>query len=731
MRRGEILAPVGTPEMMEAAVAAGADAVYLAGKDFGARAYARNFTDQELSTLILQAHARGMKVYLTLNVLIKESEMEAALAAARSYYEMGADALILQDLGLLDRLKGAVPGMELHASTQVSLYDAYGVLGAEELGFDRVVIARETPLKEIANIKDKTDLPLEVFVHGSLCVCVSGQCLISSFAGGRSGNRGRCAQPCRKKHRIRLGDRTFPEDTYLSPSDLASRQEIWKLADLGVESFKIEGRMKKPEYVYETVRYYRQILDEGYAEDNLAEVSNRSFTKGFLFGDFGVNYAERKETVGTPVGTIQQGKKTLLCFNTNCQEGDYLILTTDKGKKLPLTLTEDYRKGQKLPLSGYSDVPSGQPVYRVYRESLRTDREEAYENRPRIPVDFKASFLTGQPASLTAKSGEKTVRVQGDVVDVARKNPLDPQLVRAQLERLGQTEYVLRDLSLHLSDDAFLPKSALNHLRTQAVEALAGVEAKDRSFVYRHRQKRSYQKRKPVFTLETDRFEEGRDYSSYQRVYSESTEALKRFHELGLTTYFLPPRLADEAKREETKQRLEKALPYIDGISCYDLGDVFFFRTYEKPLHIESSIGMMNQDALNFWGEEVTSLSLSQEMTLSEMRELSFPKPVEVLYSGPVVEMLLRHCPASAIRGCVDETRCESCPFGRGFYLEDEFTSRYVKQVSGVRFLYGKRIEAEAFYPQFQEMGIAMLRVVDRQIPDTGISQGHYLKGIE
>ena len=265
----ELLAPAGSMETFRAVINAGADAVYLGGGRFGARAYADNFTEEELLSAIDYAHIHGRKVYLTVNTLFKERELtEDLYSYLLPYYKQGLDAVIIQDMGAFQMVREAFPGLSIHTSTQMTVTNRYGAAMMKEMGADRVVTAREMSLTEIRDIRDHVDIEIESFVHGALCYCYSGQCLLSSMLGGRSGNRGRCAQPCRlsyevfdeKKHPVKTGKKE--RDIYiLSPKDLCTVSMIPDLIENGVDSFKIEGRMKKAEYAAGVVSVYRKYID--------------------------------------------------------------------------------------------------------------------------------------------------------------------------------------------------------------------------------------------------------------------------------------------------------------------------------------------------------------------------------------------------------------------------------------------------------------------------------------
>ena len=261
----ELLAPAGSFTALKAALANGADAVYLGGKTFSARAFADNFTLEDIAKAVELAHFWQAKVYVAVNTLIDDEEMTSAVFYASELYQLGVDAVIVQDLGLLDILRQALPNLSIHASTQMSIHNAPGCQLVKEMGLERVILARELSFMDIKLLREATDIGLEVFVHGALCICYSGQCLFSSMVGGRSGNRGRCAQPCRMAYQL-INDQGTPIEVeqkgkyLLSPKDLIGYPQIAKLAELNMDAWKIEGRMKKPEYVATVSRVYRRVL---------------------------------------------------------------------------------------------------------------------------------------------------------------------------------------------------------------------------------------------------------------------------------------------------------------------------------------------------------------------------------------------------------------------------------------------------------------------------------------
>ncbi|MBQ9478209.1 MAG: U32 family peptidase, partial [Selenomonadaceae bacterium] len=364
----ELLAPVGSAEALRAAVNAGADAVYLAGKSFGARAFANNFSNDELAVAIKYAHLHGVDVHVTVNTIVADDEFAALDEYLLELGRLNVDALIIQDLGVAARARTLIPHIPRHASTQMTIHNIEGVRAAEELGFDRVVLARELSLNEIRSIVADTDIEIEVFVHGALCVCTSGQCLMSSMIGARSGNRGRCAQPCRLPYDLIADDgSTVDAGKYiLSPKDLNGIDRLPALIDAGVSSLKIEGRMKRAEYVAIVVETYRRAIDRCLARPNefeptveehrrLAQIFNRDFTTAYLDGKIDRDMISDKKpnNRGLPVGrvTAVDARSVTLKATEEINLGDQIEIWIKVGGRINFTVEKIKRRGDLVTIN--------------------------------------------------------------------------------------------------------------------------------------------------------------------------------------------------------------------------------------------------------------------------------------------------------------------------------------------------------------------------------------------
>ena len=348
MKKPELLSPAGNMECLKAAIEGGCDAVYLGGLHFGARAYSPNFSDEEIIEAINYAHLYGVKIYVTVNTMITEELVKPFIKYIDFLHKNNVDAIIIQDIGMIDYLRKTYPNLEIHVSTQAHIHNLEGVKFIESLGLKRVVLARETNIELIKKIKEQTNIELEVFVHGALCISYSGECLMSSLIGGRSGNKGTCAQSCRMKYAFTHEGKKINKDDYLlSTKDLNTLNNIDKLIDIGVDSLKIEGRMKSKEYVYLVTKLYRKAIDsyinnnkiEIKEEDiiNLKKIFNRNYTKGFLFNEDNNNFVNqfRPNHIGVEIGRVISSKngfvKIRLTDNISLKDGIRILDDEDYG----------------------------------------------------------------------------------------------------------------------------------------------------------------------------------------------------------------------------------------------------------------------------------------------------------------------------------------------------------------------------------------------------------------
>ncbi|NLB42816.1 MAG: U32 family peptidase, partial [Clostridiales bacterium] len=502
----ELLAPAGSWEAMVAAIQNGADAIYMGGAKFNARRQASNFDNEALRKAVEYAHLYGVRVYITLNTLIKEKEWEELKAFIPVLEEYRVDGVIVQDIGVAGYIAQNHPNLFLHASTQMTIHQLEGVQLLEEMGFDRVIFARELSLNELKFISDNSDMELETFVHGALCVSYSGQCLMSSMLGGRSGNRGMCAQPCRLAYTLNKDiDPNAQQIYHLSTKDISTIDLLDEILAAGVSSFKLEGRMKRPEYVAVVTREYRKALDSiletGKFQDleaskqELEQIFNRGgFSKGYYYGTDHSNLtaSEKPNHWGTYLGTIAKVDRGMVWLNLeeDLEIGDGIEFWSQnqgssnrenkgqavssilfKGKQVDLGI-----KGQLVRISSSIRPESGTKVYRTSKASQLRIAKESFQNPYGRTIPISANVTTkidGNPILVFRDTqGLEGKAVGEQAVQKAMNRALARQTLWEQLGRLGDTAFELQTLEWDGDDNVFLPVSVLNQLRRDATEDL-------------------------------------------------------------------------------------------------------------------------------------------------------------------------------------------------------------------------------------------------------------------
>jgi len=514
----ELLAPAGSMEALKAALNAGADAVYLGGKQFSARHYAANFNIWELKEAVDYAHLRGVKVYVTVNTLIKDCELENVAEYLFLLYKIGVDAVLVQDVGVAAMARELVPDLNLHASTQMTIHNLEGVLWALKLGFKRVVLARELALDEIKNIAqnlNEKEIELEIFAHGALCYSYSGQCLLSSVIGGRSGNRGMCAQPCRKPYKLLRGRRdrygrpletmvTRTNGRYLqSTRDLALYSHLDQIIKSPIDSIKIEGRMRSPEYVAIVVNIYRKAINSiaqgkwvPSDEDikNLKLAFNRGFTRGYILGARGKTLMghDRPDNRGLYIGEVinyeDNHKKALIKLKNQfrLQKGDGLVLISPKAGDVHYADDEKYIVViQKSPsvnedniqLTIKKPLKPGAKVYLTREKAIKDKIKEVITTTKQfpspVPIDLSLTWLNdGTPViqGCFSGAGNQPLKIQFNAEFQMKKaisQPLKRKQIEAQLRRTGGTPFKIRKINMDYPGDLFTPLGKLNHFRRE------------------------------------------------------------------------------------------------------------------------------------------------------------------------------------------------------------------------------------------------------------------------
>ena len=670
----ELLAPAGDEKALVAAVQNGADAVYLGTGAFNARRNAANFDGDALDRAVAYCHARGVRVHVTLNTLVTPGELPALYDAVDAIDRSGADAVIVQDLGVARAVGRRAPRLQRHASTQMAVHNRQGVAFLARNGFDRAVLARELTFSEMAECAVQ-GIEIETFVHGALCVACSGQCLMSSLVGGRSGNRGLCAQPCRLPWRL-----DGREGYLLSTRDLCGLSDLARLRDAGVASLKIEGRMKRAEYVAVTVAAYRRALDalyEGREFDaaveraGLLQMFNRGgFTRGYGPGvaEGDLMYPERPNHIGVAVGRCARGGEVAL--EADVEQADALVLRREGKDDIPVKLAG--RRGERV------KCPAARPGDALFRLVSAAQMNEARESwageRRTTPVSMRAALRVGFPAKLRVSDGTHEVEAVGDVVQAATGRGLDRERTEVQLKKTGGTPYAVTGVALDADANAFCPASMLNALRRDALTALeAARTAVPREACPRPDgdvpgggvAPRSEMPGKPLLLAQSDDVNQltvalanGADVAVFapSDVRREALEAVDLSPLGGRLALALPAVLTAEALDglNAWAGRYPFAMTFLSNIGQFALawpGE----RAGDYLLNIGNGLSV---EQLSEWGVDIYTPSV--ELTAGQAGALGGRK--SLMMWGRIPLMHLRHCPLRAVEGMKGKhAACRHC----------------------------------------------------------------------
>lgn len=630
----EILAPAGSMDSLLAALNGGADAVYFGYGQFNARRNAKNFDETQFRDMARACKARGVKMYMTLNTLVFDREMEDLKESVRAACENGVDAILVQDLGVMELLRQWAPDIPLHASTQMAVHNVSGARMMQELGFTRVVLAREMSAKEIRAVVEQVPVETEIFVHGALCMCLSGQCYMSSLIGERSGNRGLCAQPCRLPFSSGRGDNGYA----LSLKDLTLVDRIEELKALGVDSLKIEGRMKRPEYVWAAVTGFRQALNgqEPNIEQLEAAFSRSGFTRGYFDSKLGIDM----------FGTRQ-----------------------------------------------HEDVLAGQKVLKQLSNQL----EKEY---PHVGINFTFTMKAGEAVSLTVSDGDgNSATAYGEIPEAAMNRPTSEELVRRSMEKLGGTFYYLNDLNCELDDGLICPASQMNQLRRDALEQLTELRSEIKPWTFidtavpTHPKKLSL--RRPAFRAQVRKVEQ------ITPLMEERCELItvpldqleKNFAQLSAELVekiaVTPPRIVfgDDAALLE-KRLLALKVKGIRHLSAANIGMVHLARRLGFTIHGETSLNIANSLSLKKYGElGLADAAVSFELSQARIKTLGDYLPHGIFAYGRLPLMVTRNCPIK-LKGCKNCQQYGVLKDRKGETFEVRCTQRQYSEIFNGKPLY-------------------------------------------
>lgn len=688
----ELLAPAGDMAALRAAVSAGANAVYLGYDEFSARAKAKNFDKEELIEAINYSHLRGVKIYVTFNILIADFEIKRAMDRVKMLYEIGVDALILQDLGIAWEIRKNFPDFEVHASTQMAVNNFYGAKFLKDMGFTRVVLARETPLFELEKIRE-LDIDVETFIHGALCVCYSGECLMSSMIGGKSGNRGECAQACRKSYEIldfeenKIAKRLY----YISPKDLNTLDDVAKIINSGGYSLKIEGRMKNPEYVYTVVSSYKKSLEGKLTledKEDTEQVFNRGFTKGLFNGDFGNDFISsdrpdnRGVEVGKVLGTTKNSAKVI--FDEDVFEGDGLELISSSGR-FGMRSNSLYEANIPHEINLFKAPILNSKINRTFSKKLYEKVDEKIENYDyKRDLDIDLSIKIGERPLIKVKSGDLSAIFELDrVVEVAKKSGLERERVIENISKTGDSIFRVKNIDLDLDDNAFLPISAINELRREATKILENRilegsidrfeienKLKNKNFEKKNKDKKSkikvfFNKFKDLEKSSLKDIDEiiirAKDLEKFNKKYKnrEVSIYLDKFY-----SYYELENLRDYILKNQN----------VRGIWVNNLSEYYIFKDDDLEINGDIGLNVFNKVTSDFLCDlGLKSITLSPELNSGQIQKIINKNDAEinVISYGRVPVMTMKHCPFSVIKNCKDEKYCPTCKY-KNYLLRDE-----------------------------------------------------------
>lgn len=706
----ELLAPAGSIESLYAAVNNGCDAVYLGAKQFSARQNANNFSDEELKIAVDYCHLRAVKFIVTINTIYKEKEIKDILQLSTQLYEMGVDGVIIQDIGIASLLKEYLPQLKLHASTQMTAHSLADVKYLAQNGFKRVVLSRELSIKEIKNIVGNTDIEIECFVHGALCVCYSGQCLMSSMLGGRSGNRGRCAQPCRLKYSLVKNEN--PEkilNAYLlSPKDMSTIEILPQLIEAGINSFKIEGRMKKPEYVAGIVSVYRKYIDLYLKNPNEYKVeiedikilkqlfSRGNFTEGYFNEYSGKNMMsiEKPKNWGVYLGKVESITDTGRCTIKTVESlvaGDGIEIWTNAEPHPGSNISKASQRGESIAVYIKDNaIKKGDLVYKTNDKALMDNLKKTFEKNTRqmnIYGEFKAKIGNKMVFKLWNDSGIIVDNI-GAVVEAAQNQPMTEDKIKNQLIKTGNTPFKFADLKLDIDENVYLPISQLNEFRRDTIQKMEDTILKQYHKLVNKKfeltkntniKRAVGDKKLTVLVQNYEQLKALFKSNSITRIYFEiksdimdNIDTVIDFcQDEGIELFAALPRIQrDELKSRKYMDILKEKQIY--GYLIRTWGQLQDLNNTDKNIALDYTFNIFNSYSIDYWNNmSLDTLTLSPELNYKELNTIGTENSETIVY-GFIPLMVTTQCPVGNYIG--DKTSNKFCKYKNSldrYFLKD------------------------------------------------------------
>lgn len=646
MNKTELLAPAGSFEIGKAALYSGCDAIYLALDTFGARAYAKNFTVSELEEIIKIAHALDKKVYVTVNTVIKNNELEDVYNFIDKIYLLGVDAIICADIAVFMYVINNCEGMGCHISTQVGVKDLNDALFFEKIKADRVVVAREDSIEEIKKIKENSNIELEVFIHGALCVSYSGGCLFSSLLSLRSGNRGRCSQNCRREYTIYEGDKPISKPGfYLSMKDLCVGENVKELVKLGIASLKIEGRMKNISYVNIITSYYKNLIENKKADfDSVNQIFHRQFTKGFVFNEDRKNIATITDSSsqGKLIGKVIRYEKGKLLIKTNSiLRKNERIRFLDGEESTYLTVNKIYTVFNKeceeaigeFYIESNLTVKANSLIYKMNDSEVNN----VNLNSNLVPLNIFVNAQLDSKLTLTTSIDDTYITVESNqVLETANKNPLSIDTLYQQLNKLGDTPFYIDELEAYIDGNLFISLSEINELRRKLVTRIYELKLAKRNEV----------ERLPLY-LKRRGISQGNIFIAKVSTVDQYNACKKA----GIQTIFFDNYVPYVNAKYKDIEDIEVLVGNYGGLYHYT----------NKVITSDYSFNVMNKDSiLHLLNFGVGNVTLSYEMSFNEIKDLSndfyqsygMKAPIDMIIYGRQKLMTMKYCPLKKLGLC-------------------------------------------------------------------------------
>lgn len=681
MKKVELLSPAGDYKSLYFAIHNGADAVYLGGKRFGARNYASNFDKEEMIKAIKYCHLYGVKIYVTVNTIIFDDEIEDFIKYIEFLYKNNVDAVIMQDVGMILKVRELFPKLEIHASTQMHNHNTEGIRLLENLGVKRIVFARELSLEQIKNIK--CNVEKEVFVYGALCVCYSGCCLFSSMNTNRSGNRGECVASCRLPYKLLKNNKEVKTNGkyILSPKELNTINYVDSLIESGVDSFKIEGRMKSPEYVGLVTKIYRKAIDSYYehkkfyldakTQKDLMSLFNREFTKGYLFGDYGSSLMNINSPnhQGIHLGSIIEVNKKIIkirLYEDINQEDGIRFVEENKGmivnrlyneKKL---LVNQVKKGQIAIIDNKIGITKKGEVNKTINRSLI--KELSLVEEKKIKIDVKIKAKKGFPLEVSFKDlSGNLVNVKGEEVEESINSPLTKKDIEKQIIKLGNTPFIVNNIDIIMDDNVFIPNSFLNEIRRKAASQLIELRENKKisnNLISLKIQDRAFEREKlnlNVLARSETQLKAALD-SSADNIYVTDYNLYKKYKSSNV--YFSLPRVIEKYK-EYTEENL----------LVRELGSINKYKDKNNIIS-DYTLNIVNKESLRLLNNlGVKRICLSPEIRINNI--VSSLYNTEVVIYGKIELMITKYCPLNMLIN-KDDRKCNLCMKNGRYSLQDE-----------------------------------------------------------